>query len=305
MKKRVIVLSAVLALSGCNAGQQANIESDRNQSLLEQVESLKSENARLVKENAELRETPVALLADVTEQIGRRDISSAEEALSKLVAKFPNSIEAEGASTSLENLKKEEQARAAEAARLAALGFKALKVSPKISNVDSTLNLRSSSISSRWTFDSYGDEWYYKESEKGERFITAKVTVSSESKDPKLMGLGAYVADGKRLRRIGSFEYRFARWDDYASYLGNEADYRNDFAHSSAIPFSVAAKVPTEDMKKPIYLIATKEGCFTRSSDRFRNPPVWYYSSSCPSLAATLTIENFSDDKLVVLKRLD
>src|SRR5690606_22855969 len=123
----------------------------------------------------------------------KRDISSAEAALSNLVARFPNSAEAEGASASLDKLKKEEEVKAAEAARLAALGFKALKVSPKISNADSTLHLRSSSISSRWTFDSYGDEWYYKESEKGEKFITAKVTVSSESKDPKLMGLAAYV----------------------------------------------------------------------------------------------------------------
>lgn len=305
MKNWTIVLTVVLALFGCGAGQDASIESDRNQVLLEQVEALKSENARLARENAELRETPTALLADVIGQIGRQDIPGAEAALSKLVAKFPNSTETEDAFAALEKLKKEERAREAEAARLASLGFKALNVSPKVSNVDSTLHLRSSSISSKWSFDSYGDEWYYKESEKGEKFITAKITISSESKDPKLMGLGAYVADGKQLRRIGLFEYRFARWDDYASYLGNEADYRNDFAHSSAIPFSVAAKVSTEDMRKPIYLIATKEGCFARSSDRLRNPPVWYYSSSCHSLAATLTIENFSDENLVVLKRVD
>lgn len=307
MKNWAIALAASLALSGCDVGSKAETESyrDRADALVKQIESLTAENARLTQQNAQLRETAAVLHGEVAEQIRKRDISGAEVALSKLAAKFPNSAEARDASTSLSKLKREEEERSAEAARIAALGFKALKISPTISNGDSTLSVKSASMSSSFTFDAYGNEWRYKEAEKGERFITAKVTVSSESKDPRLMGLAAYVADGNQLRRIGTFEYRFSRWDDYASYLGNDADYRNDFAHSSAIPFSIAATVRVDEIKKPTYLVSTKEGCFTRATDRFRSPPVWYTSSSYRSLATTLSVDSFSDGKLVVVRRLD
>lgn len=306
MKCWIFALTVAAALSACGSSDSAVQEDSQVRTLSRQVEALKAENSRLRTENAELKETPSALLSNVTNLLDNRDISQAEEELEKLSEKFPESVEAKNASILLSKFKQDEEKKSAEASRLAALGFKALNVSAKTSSTESTLHVRSTAISSRWTFDSYGDEWYYKEPEKGQKFITSQVTVSSESKNPKLMGIGAYVADGGQLRRIGTFAYRFARWDDYASYLGNEADYRNDFAHSSDIRFSVAAAVSTDDLKKkPIYLIVTKEGCFSRSYDRFGNPPISYYSSACHSLPLTLTLEDFQEGQLVVARRID
>lgn len=303
MKYIVAGLAFSMALSGCGNQTSADTRS-KEHALTAQVEALETENSRLKAENAELRATPSALLADVGRQVEDRHIANAESALSKLSNKFPESQESKLATKLVDRLKEEEEEKAREAARLAALGFNGLKVTAKLSNTESTLQLRSATTSSRWVFDSYGDEWYYKEAEKGQRFITAKVTVSSKDKNPRLMGVAAYVANGAQLERLGTFEYRFARWDDYASYLGNEADYRNDFAHSSSIPFSIAASVNKDDLKGAVYLVATKEGCFTRSADRFRNPPVWYYSSACASLPLNLTLEDFSTGKLAVLKRI-
>jgi hypothetical protein len=244
------------------------------------------------------------LLAEVSAKVQGRNVVEAEAALANLSGKFPESAEARTREKLVDQLKVEEAKKAHEAARLAALGFKALRVAPELASAESTLHLRSATTSSRWVFDAYGDEWRYVEAEKGKTFITAKVTVSSEEKNPNLMGLAAYVADGAKLRRLGSFEYRFSRWDDYASYLGNDADYRNDFAHSSSIPFSLAATVNKDEMKGDIYLVATKEGCFTRSEDRFKNPPVWYYSSTCASLPQALSIGDFEGGALAVLKRM-
>lgn len=303
VSKILVATALAVALSGC--GKQAATSEETSESLLAaQVVELKAENTRLKAENAELRITPTALLAEVTKSVQRRNLAEAESVLAKLSAKFPDSGEAQSAAKLVGQLRSEEAKQLQEAARLAALGFKGLPITAKLTNADSTLQLRSAATSSRWIFDAYGNEWRYIEAEKGTTFITAKVTVSSEDKDPRLMGMAAYVAVGAQLKRVGSFEYRFARWDDYASYLGNDADYRNDFAHSSNIPFSLAATVNRDELKGDIYLVATKEGCFTRSEDRFKNPPVWYYSSSCASLPSTLSLSDFNRDDLAVLKRM-
>lgn len=303
VRKILVATALAVALSGC--GKQAATSEETSESLLAaQVVELKAENTRLKAENAELRITPTALLAEVTKSVQGRNLAEAESVLAKLSAKFPDSGEAQSAAKLVGQLRSEEAKQVQEAARLAALGFKGLPTAAKFTNADSTIQLRSAATSSRWIFDAYGNEWRYIEAEKGTTFITAKVTVSSEDKDPRLMGMAAYVAVGAQLKRLGSFEYRFARWDDYASYLGNDADYRNDFAHSSNIPFSLAATVSKDEMKGDIYLVATKEGCFTRSEDRFKNPPVWYYTSTCASLPRTLSLDDFREGDLAVLKRM-
>lgn len=301
--KLLVATAFAVALSGCGKQAATSAETSENP-LAAQVEELKAENTRLKAENAELRTTPTVLLAEVTKNVQGHNVAEAESALARLGAKFPESAEAQAGEKLIGQLKSEEAKKAQESARLAALGFKGLPVAAKLTNADSTLQLRSATTSSRWIFDAYGNEWRYIEAEKGKTFITAKVTVSSEEKNPNLMGMAAYVAVGAQLRRLGSFEYRFSRWDDYASYLGNDADYRNDFAHSSSIPFSLAATVSRDEMKGDIYLVATKEGCFTRSEDRFKNPPVWYYSSTCASLPSTLSLNDFERADLAVLKRM-
>lgn len=120
MKVRALSLFAIAALSGCS--NQA--PQDNDQSTNAQIASLKSENARLKAENAELRQTPFALLAAVTSHVQARKISDAELALSTLRKKFPGSSEEQSAAKLIDQLKRNEAEKTAEAARLAALASK-------------------------------------------------------------------------------------------------------------------------------------------------------------------------------------
>lgn len=84
------------------------------------------------------------------------------------------------------------------------------------------------------------------------------------------------------LHLIGKLSYEFRRWKDYGSYLGNHADYGNDFAHSSTIPFNLGLQVSEEIINEhEIYLVLNRNGCFMRSSDSYGRPKVQYKEMGC------------------------
>lgn len=271
-----------------------------------EVLALKAEVARLTAENMQLRTTPSAMAADVRSAIAAQNGPQAEAALKRLADNFPFSAEVAPASRQVAALLSRLQAEQEERKRVAALGFKGLKTRPVFAWRDTELRVVDSSVTRRWIFDSYGSGWSYLDPEKGQRLLTAAVSVSSKNKDPALFGIGAYVADGPRLMQVGSFRYRFARWMDFGAVLGNHADFRNDFGHSSRIPFTVAASINQEDVRRrPLYLVVTREGCHKRHQDRLLQPPIHYLPESCASLKKTLTVEDFKDGTLAVLKRID
>lgn len=271
-----------------------------------EVLTLKAEVARLAAENSQLRMTPHALVAEVRAAIAAQDGRAAEAALKRLADNFPFSAELGPATKGVNALLARLQAGEEEKKRIAALGFKALKTRPVFSYKDTELRVFDSSVTRRWTFDSYGDGWRYLDPEKGQRLLTASVSVSSKSRDPALFGIAAYAADGPTLKQVGSFRYRFSRWQDFGAWLGNHADFRNDFSHTARIPFSVGASVTQEDLRRrPLYLVVTQEGCHKRHQDRLLQPPIHYVPQSCSSLKKTLTVEDFKDGSLAVLRRID
>jgi len=271
-----------------------------------EVQALKAEVARLTAENMQLRMTPHALAAEVRAAIAAQNGPKAEAALKSLADHFPFSAELGPATRQVAALLAKLQAAEREDKRLAALGFKALKTRPVFSWRDTELRMADLSVGRRWIFDSYGQGWSYLDPEKGQRLLTAAVSVSSRSKDPALFGIGAYVADGGRLTQVGSFRYRFARWMDFGAVLGNHADFRNDFGHSARIPFTVGAALAQEDLRRrPLYLVVTREGCHKRHQDRLLQPPIHYLPQTCASLKKTLTVDDFKDGSLAVLKRID
>jgi hypothetical protein len=100
--------------------------------------------------------------------------------------------------------------------------------------------------------------------------------------------------------------YRFARWSSYGAFLGTQADYRNEFSHSWKIPFTAAVAISERDLqRRPIYLVATSEGCHERHYERFGQPPVFYSPGPCNTLKQTLTVEDFKGGALAILKRID
>jgi hypothetical protein len=271
-----------------------------------ELEALRAEVVRLRAENAQLRLSPAALAADVETAVKAQDADKAKAALKRLTDKYPLSAEADHAGKRVEALLARQRAAQEEAKRVAALGFKALRTSPFFSHGETSMGLTATGVVTRWIFDRHGDGWKYLDVEKGRKFITATVTVSSKSKDPLLFGIGAYVANGATLIHVGKVRYRFIRWRDYGSFLGTQADFRNDFSHHSRIPFSVGVSVADEELRRrPLYLIATREGCHRRLYERFGQPPIQYVPSNCHSLKPTLTIADFKDGALAVIKRLD
>ena len=272
----------------------------------DEVESLRAEVTRLTAENALLRQSPSVMMAEVEAAVQAGDADRANAALKNLLEKFPQSAEAGLARKRVEPLLARQRAAQDEARRVAALGFKALKVRPSFANGGTAIAVGEAAISKRWIFDSYGEGWRFLDAEKDKKYVVARMTVSSNSKDPALFGVGAYVADGDRLTQVGQLRYRFVRWKDFGAYLGTHADFGNDFNHTSRIPFSAAVALGQEDLKRgPVYLVATREGCNRRGYERFAQPPYFYLSQGCASLKPVLTLDDFRDGSLAVVKRVD
>lgn len=271
-----------------------------------EVIALKAEVARLTAENTQLRMTPSAMAAEVRAAIAAQNGARAEAALKRLTDNFPFSAELGPASKQVDVLLAKLKAAEEEKRRIAALGFKGLKTRPAFAWRDSELRVLDTSVTRRWIFDSYGSGWSYLDPEKGQRLLTASVSIASKNKDPALFGIGAYVADGPQLTQVASLRYRFARWTDFGAVLGNHADFRNDFSHTSRVPFTVGAAIDQEVIKRrPLYLVVTREGCHKRHQDRLLQPPIHYLPQSCASLKKTLTVDDFKDGTLAVLKRID
>ena len=271
-----------------------------------EMANLKAEVARLRAENAELRLTPSALAAEVEAAVKTNDATRAQTAYKHLLERYPQSTEAADAGRRVDVLLARLRAAQEQAQRVAALGFKGLKINPNFSSGDTAIGLAATSVGKRWIFDWHGDGWKYLDAEKGRKFLSTPATVTSRSKDPALFGIAAYVADGATLKQVGMLRYRFSRWRDFGAYLGNHADFRNDFSHSARVPFTLGVDLGEDDLRrKPVYLVATREGCHTRRYERFAQPPVYYVPGPCSSLKPTLTLDDFRNGKLGVVKRID
>lgn len=109
--------------------------------------------------------------------------------------------------------------------------------------------------------------------------------------------------DNGELKLLGTLGYEFRRWEDYGSYLGNTADYGNNFSHSKTIPFNLGLEL-SDDQLKPntIFVVMKNSGCFYRQKKHYGRPEVHYTQGSC-QIKETLTIEDF-DNEYVLLKKL-
>lgn len=289
--------------SSCSEHQATSGTSGTDRAVAEEIAGLKVQIAKLEKENADLRNTPSAMLVAVRD--AGSNLTKADAATTALKAKFPDSPEAKQAVGLVLRMKAEQAARDAEAQRMATLGLKALKVSSTLVGDEATISLSGVSQTRRWTSDAYGSEFHYRDAEKGSAFIVARVKASSTNKDPGLPGAALYRSDGATLKRVATFSYEFVRWQDYGSYLGNYDDYGNDFAHTDVIPMSIGADAALANLARPLFVVATKEGCHKRQYDRFHQPPVSYRASECSSLKETLEVSDFKTGGIAVVHRLD
>jgi hypothetical protein len=293
---------AALALVACKpAGQAVAISSDADE-----VARLKAEIAKLREENAQLRLSPWTLARDVDGAIRSGDEERAVVAYKQLADTFPVAAETADMKKRLEAFLTQRRAQLEEQKRIAALGFKGLPVNASFANQDTALTLTSLAVLKRWVFDSWGDGWRFLDAEKDRRMLVARMNIASKQKEPRLFGIAAYTPDGDKLMRLGQLRYRFARWSSYAAFLGTTADFRNEFSHSFRIPFTAAVQLSEADLKRrPIYLVATGEGCHAEHPQPFGQPPLFWQPGECKSLKETLTLDDFKGGSLAVLRRME
>ncbi len=282
----------------------------------QQVDALKIELAEISKQRdalkaqvEELANTPSLLLSKVVEATSAQKLEIAEMALETIRGKYPQVPETDEAQRLVDALRIKREKQQEEVRRIEALGFKAIKTSTYVDTGEVKVSVGAPSFTKQFIFDRYDDTYHYLDADRDNKYLVLglKAIASKGVSDPALPGFALYWVDGKVMRRIEKFALKFTRWEDYATYLGNYPDSRNDFAKTSTIPFALGAHGPDDELvKRPLYLVATKEGCLRRQSERFRTPPD-FYLDECKALEETLGLEAFSAEqgKVTLIRRID
>ena len=222
------------------------------------------------------------------------DYTAAKQEIARLTSLFPESREAKATPAIIEKIDRLIAQKKAEEERIKALGFKALKSSTTFKIDYNTVELTSISVGNTFTFDSYDDRYFYRTADRGNKYVTAAMKITSQDKDPKLPQLAIYSISGDTMSKVGSFDTEFARWKDYGTYLGNTHDFGNDFAKTSSVRFKIGEEVSEDIVKGPYALIMKKENGLSRNYDRFANPPVSY--TGYVSYPSTLRLEDFTKE---------
>jgi hypothetical protein len=281
----------IVILTGCNNNKGPKQED---------YDKLQAELTDCKKTVEELSNTPQMRLANGQKFQVENDFANAKKEYKELIEKFPGTDEAKKATTLIADIEKVEIEKKEAEERKKALGFKAIKENTSLKIGDVTIKFNSVNTASQWNFDDYGSEYRLRKAERGEIYIVAKVSISAESKDPSLPPISVYQISNGSLKLLGTMGYEFVRWKDYGSYLGNYADYGNDFSHTKTISFSCGLSISKTDIDdEAVFVVVKKANCFYRSEDRFRNPPVSYSEGDC-GIKSNLTVDDFDKDYYLV-----
>lgn len=297
MKKLTLFLSLIGLLTACN-----NYSDEYNQS--QQDLALARDSIRVLqKQVMELSYPANQRLDNINRLIEAGDLDAATGEIDLLVALFPKSNEAQQEAALRAKIAKIRQAKIEEEKRIKALGFKVLKDNMSISFGDVKANFSGFQTAKTFTFDSYDDHYRYFQADKNHKYISASMSITSSSSNPKLPQCAVYYVNGDVLEySYTTFITRFARWDDYGSYLGNDADFNNDFSKVNTVRFKIGAEVQDEYLKRPFVIVLKKEGVLERTYDQFSTPEVSY--SGYASFASTLTLADVGESgQYAVIKR--
>ncbi|WP_346998914.1 hypothetical protein [Bacteroides cellulosilyticus] len=287
MRNTLLALAALLVFGCTNNQDKTEIVN-----LTQEIEKLKSENEELRKTIDLLKYPASDRLIQIKKLITNNSFAKAQEEINQLRNLFPQSSEAQECNVQEKIIEEKQKKIKAEEERIKALGFKALK---EVSNVEVFYNKISVGVFSTaktFTFDAYDDRYFYRTADRGNKYISARITITSTDKNPKLPVFYAYRISGDKLICEGSFKLEFARWEDYATYLGNYSDNSNDFSKTSTIPFKIGIEVSDEIATSPLVIICRKQNCMVRNYDRFANPPVSYSIGDGCTYDTTLTLDD-------------
>lgn len=295
MRNTLLVLAALLVFGCTNNQDKTEIVN-----LTQEIEKLKSENEELRKTIDLLKYPASDRFRQIKELITNNNLTKAKEEITQLKTLFPQSLEAKECEEQ-EKIIAEKQAKIkAEEERIKALGFKALKEISTVEVFYNKITVGQFTTAKTFTFDSYDDRYFYRTADRGNKYISARITISSTDKNPKLPVFYAYRISGDKLICEGNFKLEFARWEDYATYLGNYSDNSNDFSKTSTIPFKIGIEVSDEIATSPLVIICRKQNCMIRNYDRFANPPVSYTIGDGCTYDETLTLDDLKKGYAVV-----
>ena len=303
MKRIIALFFFLVVLFGCGANQSElnNLRKERDE-LSAQVNA----NVALIqalRDSVRMLSFPAdQRLTKINGLVSSGDYSSAKQEISRLMELFPESKEAKSAPAIVEKVDKLIAQKQAEEERIKALGFKALKASTSATIGYNKVDFSNISVGNTFTFDSYGDTYHYFTADRGNKYFSAAMKVTSEDKDPNLPQPALYSISGDTMKWEGNFFVRFTRWRDYGSYLGNYGDNNNDFSKVSSVNFKVGYESSEEITKKPYAIVLKKENSLQRHYERFDDPPVSYTGSV--DYPYSLSLEDFTKDgsQFVVIK---
>lgn len=243
-------------------------------------------------------------LAKIKQLISEESFDDAKNEIAALQAYFPHSQEAAQCPALIESINTKLAAIEAEKQRILALGFKALKPQTKVTVDYNTVTFSSFSVGNKFIHDVYptytGSSWYEHTADRGNKYISCAMDVTSSSKNPNIPTLAFYAIQGDQLIQKGVLWVQMGRWQDYGTYLGNERDLKNDFSKVSTVKFKLGLELPEADFKAPYIIVLKNANTQVRHYERLRNPPVYYEGNA--GYPHTLTIDNFSNGDYVAIK---
>ena len=280
MKTKKLIFSVVVTMLFVSCASEEHENNAKVEKMQQSIDSLKAESTKKdniisqLKDSIEVLSYPASQrLEKASKLIDEGNIEMAENELLDLKKIFPHSIEASNCDVLFEKITKIKEEKKAEEERIKALGFKALKQSSTIEIGYNKITLSSISIGNQFVFDAYDDRWFYRDADRGNKYITMAMSVTSTSKNPKIPEFAVYRIDGDEMKKEGVFTTEYARWSDYGSYLGNYHDSQNDFSKVSTVKFKLGCEVEEDFTKQPFAIIVKKQNVLTEEYDRFKNPP--------------------------------
>lgn len=228
------------------------------------------------------------------------ELDKAKAEVEQLKSIFPNSQEASSSNVLLTKIEVLKEAKRKEEERIKALGFKAIPEQSTAKVDYNTVAYSSISVGNRFIYDAYDDRWFYRDADRGSKYVTMQMSVTSTSHNPELPELALYTISGDKMILEGTFDTRFARWRDYGAYLGNYHDSSNDFAKVSTVKFKLGLQVSNEKLSRPYAIVLKKKNALSYHYDRFSNPPISYLGSA--GYPSYLTIDDFKNG-YVLIKR--
>ena len=297
----LISLIGLLFYSSCSSKSEHNGEITLIQKQYQDtIITLKKELAEAKKQIEILSYPADQRYSHIIELFKAEEYGKARKEIEELKKVFPNAPENEECKQIEGKIVVLEKAKEAEEERIKALGFKAI-TEQTTSKIDyNSVSFSGFSIGKNFIHDSYDDRYFYNDVDRGCKFISLTMTVKSESHDPNLPQLAMYVINGDKMQLEGCFRTEFARWEDYATYLGNYHDSHNDFSKVNTVKFKLGLQVTDEKLSKPYAIVLLKKNVLTRKYERFENPPISYVGDA--NYPSTLTLDDFKS-KYVIIKR--